>query len=61
MASKESAEYHQALDPFGAAMFPVSWAGEEESTNWFDTAREFTERWHHQAARFAWQWTSRGS
>ena len=47
-ASKENAEYHQALDPFGPAMFPVSWAGEEESANWFDTAREFTERWHHQ-------------
>ena len=47
-ASRESAEYHQGLDPFGVAMFPVSWAGEEESTNWFDTAREFTERWHHQ-------------
>jgi uncharacterized protein (TIGR03083 family) len=48
MASRESAAYHQALDPFAAAMFPVSWAGEEESLNWFDTAREFTERWHHQ-------------
>jgi uncharacterized protein (TIGR03083 family) len=47
-ASRESAEYHQALDPFAPAMFPVSWAGEEESLNWFDTAREFTERWHHQ-------------
>lgn len=47
-ASRESSEYHQALDPFGAAMFPVSWAGEEQSPNWFDTAREFTERWHHQ-------------
>lgn len=47
-ASRESAEYHQALDPFGNAMFPVSWAGEEKSVNWFDTAREFTERWHHQ-------------
>src|SRR5579862_4521304 len=47
-ASRESSEYHQALDPFGTAMFPVSWAGEEESLNWFDTAREFTERWHHQ-------------
>jgi uncharacterized protein (TIGR03083 family) len=46
--SRASAEYHQALDPFGTAMFPVSWAGEEESANWFDTAREFTERWHHQ-------------
>jgi len=29
-------------------MFPVSWAGEETSLNWFNTAREFTERWHHQ-------------
>jgi uncharacterized protein (TIGR03083 family) len=48
LASRESAEYHQSLDPFAPAMFPVSWAGEEESANWFDTAREFTERWHHQ-------------
>jgi uncharacterized protein (TIGR03083 family) len=48
LASRESAEFHQALDPFAPAMFPVSWAGEEESANWFDTAREFTERWHHQ-------------
>jgi uncharacterized protein (TIGR03083 family) len=47
-ASRESAEYHQSLDPFAPAMFPVSWAGEEVSANWFDTAREFTERWHHQ-------------
>src|SRR6266404_2759915 len=47
-ASTESAEYHQSLDPFAPAMFSVSWAGEEESANWFDTARELTERWHHQ-------------
>ena len=31
------------------AAFAVSWAGESESANWFDTARELTERWHHQA------------
>jgi len=48
LASQESAEYHQSLDPFAPAMFSVSWAGEEVSANWFDTAREFTERWHHQ-------------
>jgi uncharacterized protein (TIGR03083 family) len=47
-ASRDSAEYHRSLDPFARAMFPVSWAGEEESANWFDTVREFTERWHHQ-------------
>ncbi|MEO6196827.1 MAG: hypothetical protein ABIP58_01850, partial [Dehalococcoidia bacterium] len=27
----------------------VSWAGESESPNWFDLAREYTEHWHHQA------------
>jgi uncharacterized protein (TIGR03083 family) len=47
-ASRDSAKYHRLIDPFGRAMFPVSWAGEEESANWFDTGREFTERWHHQ-------------
>jgi hypothetical protein len=26
----------------------VSWAGEDKSANWFDIAREYTERWHHQ-------------
>jgi hypothetical protein len=30
------------------APYGVSWAGEEKSANWFDTAREFTERWHQQ-------------
>lgn len=47
-ASRELAEYMQALDPFAPAIFPVSWAGDEESPNWFHIAREFTERWHHQ-------------
>ncbi len=39
----------KSLDPHGKAVFPVAWAGESESANWFDTAREYTERWHHQA------------
>lgn len=47
-ASRELADYVQELDPFALAVFPVSWAGEEESPNWFHIAREFTERWHHQ-------------
>src|ERR1700676_965689 len=47
-ASRASAEYHLSLDPFAPAVFPVSWAGESQSLNWFDTARELTERWHHQ-------------
>ena len=48
LASRESAAYHASLDPFAPAVFAVSWAGEETSLNWFDTARELTERWHHQ-------------
>jgi uncharacterized protein (TIGR03083 family) len=48
VASDESSRFHQSLDPFAEAMFAVSWAGESTSLNWFDTAREFTERWHHQ-------------
>ncbi|HET6956457.1 MAG TPA: maleylpyruvate isomerase N-terminal domain-containing protein [Vicinamibacterales bacterium] len=44
----ESASYYASLDPFANALFPVSWAGEETSPNWFHVAREFTERWHHQ-------------
>jgi uncharacterized protein (TIGR03083 family) len=44
----QSADFHESLDPFAQAAFPVSWAGEERSLNWFDTARELTERWHHQ-------------
>jgi hypothetical protein len=48
MACDESARFHEALDPFAQAAFPVSWAGEATSLNWFDTARELTERWHHQ-------------
>jgi len=48
MACEQSARFHESLDPFARATFAVSWAGEEQSLNWFDTARELTERWHHQ-------------
>ena len=47
-ACDQSALFHESLDPFARAAFAVSWAGEENSLNWFDTARELTERWHHQ-------------
>jgi uncharacterized protein (TIGR03083 family) len=47
VACEQSARFHESLDPFAPAVFAVSWAGEEESLNWFDTARELTERWHH--------------
>jgi len=44
----ELAEFFESLDPFEPAAFAVAWAGEDESTNWFDVAREYTEKWHHQ-------------
>ena len=46
--SRDAASYYASLDPFAPARFGVSWAGESVSANWFDLAREFTERWHHQ-------------
>jgi len=47
-ASSEAADWFESL-PFDApALFPVSWAGEQESSGWFDIGREFTELWHHQ-------------
>lgn len=47
-ACRHSADFHESLDPYAPAVFNVSWAGESTSLNWFDTARELTERWHHQ-------------
>ena len=39
--------YFSSLDP-EAVGGPVSWAGPNSAPVWFDLAREFTERWHHQ-------------
>jgi uncharacterized protein (TIGR03083 family) len=36
------------LDPMAPARVGVAWAGEAASRNWFDIAREYTEKWHHQ-------------
>jgi uncharacterized protein (TIGR03083 family) len=41
-------EFFRSLDPYAPALFPVNWAGEDRSTNWFDIGREYTERWLHQ-------------
>lgn len=40
--------FFRSLDPHAPAIFPVAWAGEETSQNWFDLGREYTERWLHQ-------------
>ena len=42
--------YHlfKVLDPLAPALWSVAWAGDQASPNWFDIAREYTEKWHHQ-------------
>lgn len=42
------AAFFESLDPLAPAFFPVAWAGEEESVNWMDVGRDYTEHWHHQ-------------
>jgi hypothetical protein len=38
----------KALPPFAPAGPAVAWAGDPQSPNWFDIAREYTEKWLHQ-------------
>lgn len=40
--------YFKTLPMDGIARTPVCWAGEIESPNWMDIAREYTEKWLHQ-------------
>jgi len=42
------AAHYASLAPFEPAMFPVAWAGEIQSQNWFHIGRDYTEYWHHQ-------------
>lgn len=48
-SGRELAAVVAKLDPDALAPFSVLWAGQTESTNWFDLGREYTEKWHHQA------------
>jgi uncharacterized protein (TIGR03083 family) len=48
LVCEQTADFYESLDPFAQAAIGVSWAGEMTSLVWFDTARELTERWHHQ-------------
>jgi hypothetical protein len=41
-------EFFKTLAPDAPANIAVSWAGDETSPNWFDIAREYTEKWLHQ-------------
>lgn len=47
-AGKEVQKLYASLNMHDDALFGVSWAGEEKSENWFDIAREYTEKWYHQ-------------
>jgi uncharacterized protein (TIGR03083 family) len=47
-AADDAAGFFESQPLDGPALFPVSWAGEDASANWFDIGREFTELWHHQ-------------
>lgn len=40
--------YFASLPPFETSGPAVAWAGDEHSPNWFDIAREYTEKWLHQ-------------
>ncbi|REA59739.1 hypothetical protein DSL64_17215 [Dyadobacter luteus] len=45
---REYSRLIQQHNPDENAVFPVAWAGEDVSKNWFHVAREYTEKWHHQ-------------
>lgn len=40
--------YLKSLEPFAKSVLAVDWAGESESKNWMEIAREYTEKWLHQ-------------
>jgi hypothetical protein len=48
ITGKEVTQYYESLPETETAIFPVAWAGEEQSLNWMHLAREYTEKWHHQ-------------
>jgi uncharacterized protein (TIGR03083 family) len=41
-------DYFRTLPPFESRGPAVAWAGDVRSPNWFDIAREYTEKWLHQ-------------
>ena len=48
IVAPQTHSFLQSLDPYANAGISVAWAGEDKSQNWFDVAREYTEKWHHQ-------------
>ena len=48
VAGRWVADFAMSLPQDETAYISVLWAGEEQSTNWMDIGREYTEFWHHQ-------------
>lgn len=48
LTERQLDQFFQTLPPDAPAFFSIAWAGEAESVQWFDIAREYTERWLHQ-------------
>jgi uncharacterized protein (TIGR03083 family) len=48
MTGQPFCNYVKTLKPFDQSILPVDWAGETESKNWMEIAREYTEKWLHQ-------------
>lgn len=47
-SGREYSAHLKTLAPFEQAIFPVAWAGQNVSPNWFHIAREYTEKFLHQ-------------
>ncbi len=45
---KQFCKHLKSLHPYDDAVFPVAWAGQYVSPNWFHIAREYTEKFLHQ-------------
>lgn len=48
LTGKSFCDYFKTLNPTDQSVFAVDWAGETESENWMEIAREYTEKWLHQ-------------
>ena len=48
MTDEQLYHYFRRLPPLALSGAAVAWAGDTQSPNWFDIAREYTEKWLHQ-------------
>lgn len=48
LTDQQVADFFATLDMQAPAAIGVGWAGETQSSNWFDVGREYTEKWFHQ-------------